>query len=60
MKKYSTKTSNHFIIEGTKVGVAQVNTMDIEGFMPLKDDMIAYMNKKAEEMGLEMIMLLLN
>ncbi|HHD2752447.1 TPA: putative manganese-dependent inorganic diphosphatase [Clostridium perfringens] len=48
-----------FTIEGVKVGVAQVNTMDIEGFMPLKDDMLAYMNQKAESMGLEMIMLLL-
>eukprot|EP00831_Metopus_contortus_P056793 TRINITY_DN4893_c0_g1_i2.p1 TRINITY_DN4893_c0_g1~~TRINITY_DN4893_c0_g1_i2.p1 ORF type:complete len:154 (+),score=25.21 TRINITY_DN4893_c0_g1_i2:133-594(+) len=26
-----------------KVGVAQVNTMDIEGFMPLKDEMLNYM-----------------
>ncbi|EGT3615540.1 putative manganese-dependent inorganic diphosphatase [Clostridium perfringens] len=48
-----------FTIEGVKVGVAQVNTMDIEGFMPLKDEMLAYMNQKAESMGLEMIMLLL-
>ena len=30
MNKYSTLT-----IEGTKVGISQVNTMDIEGFMPL-------------------------
>lgn len=48
-----------FTIEGIKVGVAQVNTMDIEGFMPLKDEMLAYMEKKAEENGLKMIMLLL-
>ncbi|MDM0971430.1 putative manganese-dependent inorganic diphosphatase [Clostridium perfringens] len=48
-----------FTIEGVKVGVAQVNTMDIEGFMPLKCEMLDYMNQKAESMGLEMIMLLL-
>lgn len=48
-----------FVIKGTKVGVAQVNTMDIEGFMPLKDEMIAYMNKKADEIGADMTMLLL-
>lgn len=48
-----------FNIEGTKIGVAQVNTMDIEGFMPLKDEMLAYMEMKAEESGLKMIMLLL-
>lgn len=48
-----------FTIEGVKIGVAQVNTMDIEGFMPLKEEMLAYMNKKADESGLEVIMLLL-
>jgi manganese-dependent inorganic pyrophosphatase len=48
-----------FTIEGVKIGVAQVNTMDIEGFMPLKEEMLAYMNKKADENGLEVIMLLL-
>lgn len=42
-----------------KIGVAQVNTMDIEGFMPLKDDMLKYMNTKAEEVGFNMVMLLL-
>ncbi|MPQ43920.1 putative manganese-dependent inorganic diphosphatase [Clostridium tarantellae] len=48
-----------FTIEGIKVGVAQVNTMDIEGFMPLKSEMLEYMDKKADNMGLEVIMLLL-
>lgn len=48
-----------FTIEGVKVGVAQVNTMDIEGFMPLKEEMLAYMSKKADESGLKVIMLLL-
>lgn len=48
-----------FTIEGVKIGVAQVNTMDIEGFMPLKEDMLNYMTKKADENGLEVIMLLL-
>ncbi len=48
-----------FTIGDTKIGVAQVNTMDIEGFMPLKDDMLSYMSKKAEEAGFDMLMLLL-
>lgn len=48
-----------FTIGDTKIGVAQVNTMDIEGFMPLKDDMLSYMSKKAEEGGFDMLMLLL-
>ncbi len=48
-----------FTIEDTKVGIAQVNTMDIEGFMPLKEDMLNYMSTKAKESGLDMVMLLL-
>ncbi|MBX7370491.1 putative manganese-dependent inorganic diphosphatase [Clostridium chauvoei] len=48
-----------FSIEDTKVGIAQVNTMDIEGFMPLKEDMLKYMETKAKEAGLDMVMLLL-
>lgn len=48
-----------FSIEDTKVGIAQVNTMDIEGFMPLKDEMLAYMSTKAKEANLDMVMLLL-
>ncbi len=48
-----------FTMGDIKIGVAQVNTMDIEGFMPLKDEMLQYMNKKAEEAGFDMVMLLL-
>ena len=48
-----------FTIEDTKVGIAQVNTMDIEGFMPLKEEMLNYMDQKAKEAGLEMVLLLL-
>lgn len=48
-----------FTIEGTKVGISQVNTMDIDGFMPLKEEMLNYMDQKAKESGLEMVMLLL-
>ncbi len=48
-----------FTIEGTKVGIAQVNTMDIEGFMPLKEEMLQYMETKAKEANLDMVMLLL-
>ena len=48
-----------FTIEDTKVGRAQVNTMDIEGFMPLKEEMLNYMDQKAKEAGLDMVMLLL-
>lgn len=49
-----------FTIHGTKVGVAQVNTMDIEGFMgTLKEEMLDYMTNRATELGASMTMLLL-
>ena len=48
-----------FSIEDTKVGIAQVNTMDIDGFMPLKEEMLTYMTTKAKEANLDMVMLLL-
>ena len=48
-----------FTIENTRVGIAQVNTMDIEGFMPLKEEMLKYMETKAKEANLDMVMLLL-
>ena len=48
-----------FTMGEVKVGVAQVNTMDIEGFMPLKDEMLDYMGKKANDEGYDVVMLLL-
>lgn len=48
-----------FSMGETKVGVAQVNTMDIDGFMPLKDDMLRYMASEAESKGYDVVMLLL-
>ena len=48
-----------FTIVDTKIGVAQVNTMDIDGFMPLKEEMLTYMNTKADTEGFDMVMLLL-
>ncbi len=48
-----------FTIEKHTVGVAQVNSMDIDGFMPYKEEMLAYMNKEAEENNLDFTLLLL-
>lgn len=48
-----------FKMGNVKVGVAQVNTMDIDGFMPLKDEMLGYMNSKAEKDNYDTVMLLL-
>lgn len=48
-----------FTMGDVKIGVAQVNTMDIDGFMPLKDDMLMHMNNEAEKCGYDMVMLLL-
>lgn len=41
------------------VGVAQVNSLDIEGFMPYKEEMLSYMDKVAETLKLEFTLLLL-
>ena len=48
-----------FKIGNMKIGVAQVNTMDIDGFMPLKEDMLSYMSKKAKDESFDTMLLLL-
>ena len=48
-----------FNMEDFKVSIAQVNTMDIEGFMPLKNEMLEYMTDKANQGGLDVTLLLL-
>lgn len=41
------------------IGVGQVNSMDIEGFMPYKEEMLAYMNDFASANNLDFALLLL-
>lgn len=48
-----------FSFDNLQVGVAQVNSMDIEGFLPYKKDMLDYMNKFAEDNNLGFTLLLL-
>ena len=48
-----------FAMGEAKVGVAQVNTMDIDGFMPLKDEMLDFMKSEADSKGYDVVMLLL-
>lgn len=48
-----------FSFDNLQVGLAQVNSMDIEGFLPYKKDMLDYMNKFAEDNNLEFTLLLL-
>ncbi|MFV0393864.1 MAG: putative manganese-dependent inorganic diphosphatase [Coprobacillaceae bacterium] len=48
-----------FSFEEASVGVAQVNSMDIEGFMPFKEAMLEYMNEVAEKQNLQFTLLLL-
>ena len=48
-----------FSFDNLQVGVAQVNSMDIEGFLPYKKDMLDYTNKFAEDNNLEFTLLLL-
>lgn len=48
-----------FSFGDASVGVAQVNSMDIDGFMPYKEEMLAYMNKVADDNRLQFTLLLL-
>lgn len=48
-----------FSFGDASVGVAQVNSMDIDGFMPYKQEMLAYMNKMADDNRLQFTLLLL-
>ena len=48
-----------FSFDNLQLGVAQLNSMDIEGFLPYKKDMLDYMNKFAEDNNLEFTLLLL-
>ena len=59
LKKSLIKISKNFPFEQGTVGVGQVNSMDIEGFMPYKADMLDYMDKFAEDNRLDFTLLLL-
>jgi manganese-dependent inorganic pyrophosphatase len=48
-----------FTLNNLKIGVAQFNTMDLEGFAPLLDDMIALMEKKAADNNYDLLILML-
>ncbi len=48
-----------FSLSNFKIGVAQVNTMDIDGFMPMKPEMLELMNKKADSENFNFLLLLL-
>lgn len=48
-----------FKLHDYKVGVAQVATMDIEGFDSLKGKMLSYMDKKADEDNYSILILML-
>lgn len=48
-----------FSFEDSSVGVAQVNSMDIEGFMPYKEEMLKYMDSVAHDQRLQFSLLLL-
>ena len=48
-----------FTIGKRTVGVAQVNTMDIEGFAEYSSDMLAFMEEQANSQRLDAVLLLL-
>lgn len=48
-----------FTLSEKKVGVAQVSTMDIDGFSSLKNSMLNYMEKKSKENNYSLLILML-
>ena len=48
-----------FNIGDTKIGIAQVNTMDIDGFAPYKKEMLQYMDQVVKENQYSVAVLLL-
>lgn len=48
-----------FTLNGLKIGVSQVGTMDIEGFSTMKKDMIVLMEKKAVDHEFNILILML-
>lgn len=48
-----------FTLNGLKVGVAQVSTMDLEGFASMREDMLILMEKKASENHFSLLVLML-
>ncbi len=48
-----------FALEQLKVGVAQVNTMDIEGFEPMREGMLKLMEEKSQKENYDLLILML-
>ncbi|HEY8890021.1 MAG TPA: putative manganese-dependent inorganic diphosphatase [Clostridium sp.] len=48
-----------FTLNSFKIGVSQVGTMYIDGFEPMKEEMINLMNRTAKESGFAIILLML-
>jgi len=48
-----------FHLSDYKIGVSQVGTMDLEGFEPMKSEMIDYMEGKAKDENFNILLLLL-
>ncbi|MCY6354026.1 putative manganese-dependent inorganic diphosphatase [Clostridium sp. ZS2-4] len=48
-----------FTISDNKIGVAQVSTMDLEGFEPMREEMLEYMNNKCNSDKYDLVILML-
>jgi manganese-dependent inorganic pyrophosphatase len=48
-----------FNFNNISIGVSQVGTMDLEGFLPMQEEMIDLMEKKSEENNFNLILLML-
>jgi len=48
-----------FMLNGLKIGVSQISTMDLEGFSEMKNDMLNLMDKKALENSFDLLIFML-
>lgn len=49
----------YFSLGNRKIGISQVGTMDLEGFSPMKEDMLELMEKKAANENFDLLVLML-
>ncbi|MCY6483706.1 putative manganese-dependent inorganic diphosphatase [Clostridium aestuarii] len=48
-----------FNLLNTKIGVGQISTMDLDGFEPMKNEMLEYMNNKCKNENYDLLLLML-
>jgi manganese-dependent inorganic pyrophosphatase len=48
-----------FVFDGHKIAIAQINSSDLQTLAAIRADLLAYMEKQAQEQGYELLMLLI-